>query len=92
MLIFQRVALSSRILVVMLDEAPFPFVLCVWVGAVMIVSIVLIVLMSLMLLILVSFLTLPLHLFCAFDAASSLYAMFLKALSSMAFQRPGLLL
>ena len=55
MLIFLRVALSSRILVVMLDEALFPFAPCVWVVGVMIVSIMLIVLMSLTLPILASF-------------------------------------
>ena len=33
-----------------------------------------------------------LRLFSAFDAVSSLYAMFFKALGYMAFQRPGLLL
>ena len=55
MLIFQRVALSFRILVVIWVEAFFPFAPCVWEVGVMIVSIVLIMLISLMLPILVSF-------------------------------------
>ena len=54
-LILLLVAFPSRILVVLLDKALFPFAPCVWAGAAMIVPIVLMVLLSLMLPILVFF-------------------------------------
>ena len=53
--ILLQVALSSQILVVMLDEVLSPFAPYVWAGGVMVVSVVLIVLMSLTLPILASF-------------------------------------